>query len=473
MSTFQKVHSPKNKVIFPNSNTLNRKFSHQGHHSQALIQRAQTNPHSLTSADALALQKTLGNRAVCQLMKDTVFNNTVQRTGEENKESPLHKKSDSILFSKAEEIPVQRKNENKTGLPVTLKDGVENLSGFSMDDVRVHYNSDKPPKVGALAYTHGTDIFLAYGQEKYLPHEAWHVVQQAEGRVKPTLQMSGMSVNVNDDAGLENEADMMGGSASFKQDTKFRAHKYKKIKNESINQAHNKFQNSSGIVQKKKRKVIIPTSADKKIQQWNFENGNVIVLTKLSDELWKLVLTDKDGVFLGHISIFYSIEKNQLKPDGLEVPGIKQGSGYGAILGKYAVKAMSIISQQIHATSIYLNLVNPISAHISIKELDLNMNGGQDKQDDEAVRFANQAVKETEKTSKLYQKDNYPGFWGRLVYLAKNNNVEFLSCLGNYDKNYQFGLDEAKNMLAFVLASKSGTFGLDIRAPLPRQLDTM
>lgn len=30
---------------------------------------------------------------------------------------------------------------NRTGLPDTLKSGVEALSGFSLDDVRVHYNS--------------------------------------------------------------------------------------------------------------------------------------------------------------------------------------------------------------------------------------------------------------------------------------------------------------------------------------------
>ena len=38
--------------------------------------------------------------------------------------------------------PIQRKNN--TGLPDKLKSGVENLSGYSMDDVKVHYNSDKP-----------------------------------------------------------------------------------------------------------------------------------------------------------------------------------------------------------------------------------------------------------------------------------------------------------------------------------------
>ena len=107
--------------------------------------------------------------------------------------------------------PVQKK-ENNTGMPDSLKSGIESLSGYSMDDVKVHYNSDKPAQLNAHAYAQGTDIHLASGQEQHLPHEAWHVVQQKQGRVKPTLQMKA-GVNINDDDGLEKEADTMGSKA--------------------------------------------------------------------------------------------------------------------------------------------------------------------------------------------------------------------------------------------------------------------
>ena len=100
---------------------------------------------------------------------------------------------------------------NNTGMPDNLKSGIESLSGFSMDDVRVHYNSSKPATVQALAYTQGTDIHVAPGQEKHLPHEAWHVAQQMAGRVSPTTNINGMPVN--DNAGLEHEADVMGEKA--------------------------------------------------------------------------------------------------------------------------------------------------------------------------------------------------------------------------------------------------------------------
>ncbi|WP_299315833.1 DUF4157 domain-containing protein [uncultured Aquimarina sp.] len=110
--------------------------------------------------------------------------------------------------------PIQRKNN--TGLPDNLKSGIENLSGYSMGDVKVHYNSSKPAQLQAHAYAQGTDIHLAPGQEKHLPHEAWHVVQQKQGRVKPTKQLKS-KVNINDDVGLEKEADVMGKKAQILQ----------------------------------------------------------------------------------------------------------------------------------------------------------------------------------------------------------------------------------------------------------------
>ena len=93
-----------------------------------------------------------------------------------------------------------------------MKAGIESLSGISLNQMQVHYNSSKPAQLHAMAYAQGTAIHVAPGQERHLPHEAWHVVQQAQGRVKPTLQMKG-GVPVNDDAGLEHEADVMGARA--------------------------------------------------------------------------------------------------------------------------------------------------------------------------------------------------------------------------------------------------------------------
>ncbi|EJL89755.1 hypothetical protein PMI16_01947 [Herbaspirillum sp. CF444] len=101
--------------------------------------------------------------------------------------------------------------QNHTGLPNHLKSGIEQLSGVSLDDVKVHYDSSSPAQFHAHAYAQGTNIHLGTGQERHLPHEAWHVVQQKQGRVQPNLQLHG--VGVNDSPALEHEADVMGSKA--------------------------------------------------------------------------------------------------------------------------------------------------------------------------------------------------------------------------------------------------------------------
>ncbi len=103
------------------------------------------------------------------------------------------------------------RQENRTGIPVPLKEGLEQLSGFDLSDVRVHYNSAKPAQLNALAYTQGQNIEVGPGQERHLPHEGWHVVQQKQGRVRATMQTRGASIN--DDPALEREADRMGERA--------------------------------------------------------------------------------------------------------------------------------------------------------------------------------------------------------------------------------------------------------------------
>jgi hypothetical protein len=74
-------------------------------------------------------------------------------------------------------------------------------------DVRVHYDSAEPARFHAAAFARGDDIHLAPGRRDLLTHEAWHVVQQREGRVPPRLRMNGEAVN--DDRSLEAEADTL------------------------------------------------------------------------------------------------------------------------------------------------------------------------------------------------------------------------------------------------------------------------
>jgi hypothetical protein len=129
---------------------------------------------------------------------------TTQRLAAE--EEPLQGKFQTAQREAAADAP------NRTGMPDHLKAGIESLSGMDLSSVRVHRNSDNPAGLDALAYAQGNDIHLAPGQDHHLPHEAWHVVQQRQGRVAPTMQLQGVSIN--DDHGLEAEADRMGARAS-------------------------------------------------------------------------------------------------------------------------------------------------------------------------------------------------------------------------------------------------------------------
>ena len=204
------------------------------------------------------------------------------------KHPPAQKKNaptaSSVLDSSSQSDSLQRKADmankaaqraetprpNNTGMPDNLKAGIESLSGFSMDDVRVHYNSSKPATVQALAYTQGTDIHVAPGQEKHLPHEAWHVAQQMAGRVSPTTNINGMPVN--DNAALEHEADVMGEKAVQYNNSS------------SITKSSHFFTNSALQCQKVLQRV----------PYWKNQLGNPIQLAgpESDDEYWKCSATD-------------------------------------------------------------------------------------------------------------------------------------------------------------------------------------
>ncbi len=235
MSTNNQLHQVKKAT----ANTKQQRSLSQAHlarqiHPAAIIQRARTAPESLSAADVLQLQCTIGDRAVGQLMSEigrlppTNHQAPVQQQAPEKEEELMQGKFDPIQFQgehEDEEIlqgkfasrltgTLQAKEvapPNRTGMPDHLKSGLEYISGMDLSGVRVHYNSPKPKQLNALAYTRGQEIHVAPGQEKYLPHEGWHVVQQMQGRVKPTMQMKGVSIN--NDAGMEHEADVMGEKA--------------------------------------------------------------------------------------------------------------------------------------------------------------------------------------------------------------------------------------------------------------------
>lgn len=108
-------------------------------------------------------------------------------------------------FKQKEEAAQSTVKPNQTGIPTQMKQQYEQLSHFSFDDVRVHYNSDKPAQLQALAYTQGSHVYIGPGQEQHLGHELGHVVQQKQGLVRPTTVVAGLPLN--DNRQLESQAD--------------------------------------------------------------------------------------------------------------------------------------------------------------------------------------------------------------------------------------------------------------------------
>jgi hypothetical protein len=164
------------------------------------IESLNSSPTSIDSKSAVQLNSTENKLATLQKMADNSPN------------SQRFAHFTSMANNSIQKQPVSQLSKDSHSLPDNVKQGVESLSGISMDDVKVHYNSAKPAQLNAHAYAQGTDIHIASGQEKHLPHEAWHVVQQKQGRVQPTTMMKA-KVPINDDQGLEKEADVMGARA--------------------------------------------------------------------------------------------------------------------------------------------------------------------------------------------------------------------------------------------------------------------
>ncbi len=182
----------------------------QGHLSQAIQQRAE---HG--ARQTLAEKIHHGPRQTAQRAALTgAFGGAIQRVDLEEEDKNEHEGAMQLraITQRSEAAPNDSQiSRNQTGMPDGLKSGVEALSGLDMSAVRVHRNSARPAQLNALAYAQGNDIHLGPGQERHLAHEAWHVVQQRQGRVKPTAQAKGVAIN--DDHHLEKEADVMGAKA--------------------------------------------------------------------------------------------------------------------------------------------------------------------------------------------------------------------------------------------------------------------
>ena len=184
-----------------------------------LLQIMLFDPDAITRDEFMFLQSIIGYRQAVDIREESKLRKKQRKLEQANvamnamgveKPKPEAKQGATGKTEGKTLLQMKKKDSNTTSdMPQNLRAGLEKLSGVDLSDVVVHPNSEKPQKLNALAYTQGKDIHIAPGQEKHLPHEGWHAVQQKQGRVEPTVQMKTGTL-VNDNSGLEKEADVMG-----------------------------------------------------------------------------------------------------------------------------------------------------------------------------------------------------------------------------------------------------------------------
>lgn len=195
-------------------------IQHQQMPYQFVCQRVKAAPsHMINPTDIMVLQRTNGNQAVRQLLQMKMDeHNTLQPQEPEEEEEGIQAKSSLPVQQQAPEekeeikatlaLSLQEAKQKNTGMPDSLKAGVENMSGLDMSDVRVHRSSNKPSKVNALAYTVERDIVFAPGQhaphtytgQELQAHEIAHVVQQSRYAIGGTLQREQASASLDANA---------------------------------------------------------------------------------------------------------------------------------------------------------------------------------------------------------------------------------------------------------------------------------
>ena len=124
-----------------------------------------------------------------------------------------------------EAISSPNSSGSETKMPDNVQAKMEDSFNSDFSGVNIHKDSQSATDLGAQAYTQGNDVHFAPGKydpesqkgQELIGHELTHVEQQRQNKVAPTVQAKGVAIN--DDPGLEKEADEMGEKAAAGKDT--------------------------------------------------------------------------------------------------------------------------------------------------------------------------------------------------------------------------------------------------------------
>jgi hypothetical protein len=154
-------------------------------HPRLLIQRAVTEPHSLSASDVLTLQRTIGNRATTHLLSPLLQRRSSLEPAEIQRDL-----EEGGMVSPDLESSIQRARGGGQPLSENLRAPMEQAFGADFSGVKVHTSSEWDQlnrSIGAKAFTTGQDLFFGQGQynpgsssgKELVAHELTHVVQQS------------------------------------------------------------------------------------------------------------------------------------------------------------------------------------------------------------------------------------------------------------------------------------------------------
>jgi Domain of unknown function (DUF4157) len=163
----------------------------------AVVRPAFGSPPALHLDGLLALQRTMGNRAVSRLLAATPTADG----------SPRGPGTTTVQRSLVHEVL----RSGGRPLPGSLREEMEGRLGADFSDVRLHSGDAaqrSAAEIGARAYTSGRHIVIGAGaDDKHtLAHELTHVIQQRQGPVAGSDNGSGLRVSDPSDR-FEQEAE--------------------------------------------------------------------------------------------------------------------------------------------------------------------------------------------------------------------------------------------------------------------------
>jgi len=117
--------------------------------------------------------------------------------------------------------PPKSSGKQNNSLPTKLQSNMESSLGHDFSNVGIHTNSQEAVQMNARAFTQSEQVHFAPGEfnpssiegQNLIGHEFTHIAQQRAGVVKPTKILQ-KGVAINDNKGLESEADNFGRKAA-------------------------------------------------------------------------------------------------------------------------------------------------------------------------------------------------------------------------------------------------------------------